>query len=186
MLAAMVTTSPSPDSSPGRPEAPHAGERPAEPAATEAAASGARRAPARADWRKDPFFATYFQRIDPAVADSFTSEQRAALRLMFGGRAPGRHLVDFRRSLPLFGQRIYLVLLFGKERRSLDRLAREGMLSRGSTWLMYLLLLLLLAIPLLGGLYLLKAAAGIDLLPDGGVHNLLESLGDQITLLFGG
>jgi hypothetical protein len=137
-------------------------------------------------WRQDPFFAEYFRRIDPRIADSFTAEQRAALKLMFAGRAPGRHLIDVRRSLPWFGKRMYLVLLFGRERRTTERLRREGAISRTADALTYAVVLAILLTPYLAGLYLAKSWLGIDLFPDGGLHALYETLTREIGMLFGG
>ncbi len=144
-----------------------------------------RRAAEPADWRDDPFFAEYFARIDRATADSFTPDQRAALKLMFAGRGPGRHWIDVRRSLPLFGRRIYLVLLMGRERRTLERLRREGVISRTGDAFAYVVTLAILLTPFLAGLYLLKNAMGVDLFPDGGLHAAYDTLVRQLEMLFG-
>lgn len=134
----------------------------------------------------DPFLAQYFQRVDLKVASSFTPEQRVALKQMFGDRSQGHHLIDFRHSLPIGMRRFYLVLLFGHERRTLERLAGEGMVSRGTTLVIYLLTACILGIPLLALFYVIKTAAGVDLIQDGGAHDLWEALKAQMGLLFGG
>jgi hypothetical protein len=136
-------------------------------------------------WREDPFFAQYFARIDRETADSFSPQQRAALKLMFAGRAPGRHWIDLRRSVPLLGRRIYLVLLVGRERRSAERLRREGMISRTGDALAYVLTLTLLLMPFAAFLYLAKSALGLDLIGGGGLHAALEAAQTQFELLFG-
>ena len=69
----------------------------------------------------DDFVAHYFRMIDPAVAASFTKEQRIALRTMFGGRGATRHPVDIRCTFPLGWRRFYLVLLIGRDRRKFIR-----------------------------------------------------------------
>ncbi|MEX2628354.1 MAG: hypothetical protein WD341_00335 [Tistlia sp.] len=134
----------------------------------------------------DGFLAQYFQRIDLKVAASFTPEQRVALKQMFGDRNQGNHVVDFRHSLPIGRRRYYLVLLLGHERRTLDRLRAEGVLARSTTLLIYLLTALILAVPLLVLIYVVKMAAGVDLVVDGGLHGFWEGLRAQIGLLLGG
>ena len=74
----------------------------------------------------DDFVAHYFRMIDPAVAASFTKEQRIALRTMFGGRGATRHPVDIRCTFPLGWRRFYLVLLMGWDRRKFIR-PRNGL-----------------------------------------------------------
>ncbi len=59
------------------------------------------------------------KRLPRDVAASFTAEQRAALDHAI---APSRHGVDIRLSLPLLGQRRYVVLLAGREKRPRARL----------------------------------------------------------------
>lgn len=137
----------------------------------------------------DPFLTKYFQRIDLKVAASFTPEQRRALRQMFGDYNQRSHLIDFRHSLPLGARRFYLVLLFGQERRSMERLREEGVLSRSTSLVVYLLILALLPLPVLGLYYLLKSLAGLDLDLDLGIDGslpaALEALRSQIDRLFG-
>ena len=134
----------------------------------------------------DSFLAQYFQRIDLKVAASFTPEQRIALKQMFGDRNQGNHVVDFRHSLPIGRRRYYLVLLLGHERRTLERLRAEGVVSRGTTIVIYTLTALLLALPLLAMIYALKTAIGADLVFDGGVHSFWDGLKAQLGFLFGG
>lgn len=133
----------------------------------------------------DGFLAQHFQRVDLKVAASFTPEQRAALKQMFGDRNQGNHVVDVRHSLPIGRRRYYLVLLLGHERRALDRLQAEGVISRSTTLVIYLLTALILAIPTLGLFYLVKVAAGVTLAEDGGT-GFWGGLLAQITLLLGG
>lgn len=82
----------------------------------------------------------YLKRIDPAVAKSFTDEQREAIKTMLGVRGAAKHMVELRRSVPLGRKRWYLVFLFGAERRSLHRLERDGAVSRPFNLLIYVLL----------------------------------------------
>lgn len=134
----------------------------------------------------DSFFEHYFRRIDPQVAASFTEEQRRAIRTMFGSRGIARHAVDFRRSFRLGRRRFYLVVLAGRERRSIERLAREGMISRGLDWAMSAIAVLVVLLPLAFALYVIKTAAGVNVLPEGGVHDAMQAIGEQLRLLTGG
>jgi hypothetical protein len=80
---------------------------------------------------RDPFIDHYFKRIDPRVAASFSPDQCEAIKTMFGARGIAKHSVEVRRSLPIGRGRYYLVLLFGRERRTFGRLYSEG--AVGST-----------------------------------------------------
>ena len=109
---------------------------------TQAQAGGGQIAPAETP--NDEFLAHYFRRIEPRVADSFTSEQREAIHTMFGGRWAARHAIDLRGSFPLGRRRYYLVFLFGRDRRRSLRLRpdhREELLG-------YVLLAVVVLIPL--------------------------------------
>lgn len=126
---------------------------------------------------EDPFFRHYFARVDRAVAASFSDAQRAAIKRMFGARGAGRHWVDLRLSVPFPGRRFYLVLLLGPERRAADRLRREGLVGGLLGVVALAAGLLTLAIPILIVAYLVKSALGIDLIPDGGLHDAIRQIG---------
>lgn len=121
---------------------------PANPAAT----SPSRRSQRLSD---DEFLAHYFRRIDPAVAASFTKEQRHALRTMFGDRGATRHAVDVRCTFPLGWRRFYLVFLLGRDRRRVIR-PRNGLPGDMGDWLAYLVMSLGLLAALFVLLSLLK------------------------------
>jgi hypothetical protein len=87
----------------------------------------------------DDFLAHYFRRIDPAVAASFTKEQRQAIRTMFGDRGATRHAVDIRCTFPLGWRRFYLVCLLGRDRRKIIR-PRNGLPGDMGDWLAYLVM----------------------------------------------
>ena len=87
----------------------------------------------------DDFLAHYFRRIDPAVAASFTKEQRRAIRTMFGDRGATRHAIDIRCTFPLGWRRFYLVFLAGRDRRRIIR-PRNGLPGEMGDWLAYLIL----------------------------------------------
>lgn len=92
----------------------------------------------------------YLRRVDPEVADSFTPEQREAIKTMLGNRGIARHAVEIRHSLPFGRRRFYMVLLMGREQRSLPRLAREAVQGRPMNLLVYLGLAALFCAPALG------------------------------------
>ena len=92
----------------------------------------------------------YLRRVDPQVADSFTAEQREAIKAMLGGRGIARHAIEIRHSLPFGRRRFYMVLLMGREQRSLPRLAREAVRGRPLNLLVYLGLAALFCAPALG------------------------------------
>ena len=98
----------------------------------------------------DEFLAHYFRRIDPAVAASFTKEQRHAMRTMFGDRGAARHPVDVRCTFPLGWRRFYLVLLLGRDRRRTIR-PRNGLPGDMGDWLAYMVL----SLGLLAALFML-------------------------------
>ena len=106
---------------------------------------------------KDPFIEHYFKRIDPRLAASFSDEQCAAIKEMFGARGVAKHAVEIRRSLPIGRQRYYLVLLLGRERRAFDRLFSEGAISRPFTVLGHVITAALWMIPVLLAAFALRA-----------------------------
>lgn len=71
--------------------------------------------------KNDPFVQTFFGRIPPETAATFTDTQLAELKRVFQGRVEQQHAVDIRLSVPIFQRRFYLVYLLGKENRRLKR-----------------------------------------------------------------
>lgn len=106
---------------------------------------------------RDPFLDHYFRRIDPRVAASFSPEQRDAIKAMFGARGVARHTVEIRRSLPIGRGRYYLVLLLGRERRTVGRLYSEGSMSTAFNLLGYAITAALWMLPAVGAALLLQA-----------------------------
>ena len=116
----------------------------------------------------DPFLRDFYARIPPPIAAGFSDQQLMAIRMAYGARTRGAHWIDLRTSLPLFGKRIYLVLLAGSERRSrqrrqLDRKSHPLAMAGNLVAMMLFGLMLLAAV--LGFLYLLKSSLGIDIFP---------------------
>ena len=111
--------------------------------------TGTRRAP------DQDFLDHYLKRLDPAMAESFSEEQKRAIWTMFGGRGITHHAVEFRRSLPLpGGRRFYTVFLCGREHRGIARLHGHGNCSRLTDLLWYLGLGALCLTPVLALLYI--------------------------------
>lgn len=90
--------------------------------------------------RPDPFLDNYLKRIDPAIAASFTEEQRRAIRSMFDGRVVRDHKIDIRHSFGFGRHRFYMVILGGRERRLLPKSRPQDPLSQIAGLLGYLAL----------------------------------------------
>lgn len=118
------------------------------------------------------------RRLSPELLDSFTPAQRAAVIAALVP-PPGSHSIDLRTSIPLFGGRYYLTVLAGRERRSLDRLAREGQLDLKRVVCAYAALSALVAAPIVMLLVVSLAfttLAGLDALdpPILALHELMH------------
>ena len=112
----------------------------------------------------DEAVSNILQRMPQNVAESFTEEQLSHLHSALGARSWKKHPVDLRTTFPVpfVKSRIYLVLLLGRNRRELSR--REKQIS-AITFMIFLLVFV--GISTLFGLlvlYLLKSAAGINLI----------------------
>lgn len=97
----------------------------------------------------DRFERTFNKRIPREVADSFTDQQRAAIRTAFGGENWDGHTVDLRGRIPLV--RWYFVFVAGPERRKKRRLGlddrpKSNILGRLFGALTMLVMLALLAV----------------------------------------
>ncbi len=133
------------------------------------------------DAPNDPFLEKFFSRIPSATAATFTPAQLAAIRMAFGARSWGSHAIDIRKSFPFFRRRLYFVLLIGGERRTAARLRAEGELfGTFGNAIVTLVFIALLIAPLIVGFYLLKTVAGVDLVPGGGTHGVLDDITQQL------
>lgn len=81
-------------------------------------------------------FTHMLSQMPAATVATFDAAQLRALSLALQ-QSNRQHRLDFRVSLPWFGSRIYFALLAGDERRSLDRLQREGQITVGRIALTY-------------------------------------------------
>lgn len=121
----------------------------------------------------------FFSSMEKSVADSFTAEQRKALKKSITNQDWHQHNVDFRPTLalPFLPWSFYLVLLVGINRRGLlpaERFIAFAMLL----FIIFIIGLLIIGCALVL-IYLLKSWLGIDLFPN-------ESLGiwDQFKSYF--
>ncbi len=132
---------------------------------------------------KDPFLEDFFRDMSPALARSFTDEQLRVIKMQFGARERGAHAVDLRFSVPLL--RRYVVLLIGRERRTLRRRKKDRKnypLGTVGNIAVAIVLLVLIAIPLSMGVPGFSLTTGVD--PVEAVSpGLMESLREQLVLL---
>lgn len=117
---------------------------------------------------KDEFIQEFLARIPENTAATFDKAQLAAVKMAFGARSFGAHTVDVRRSIPFFRRRFYLVWLMGWESRGPDRItsfhSNHPLVKLGNA-IAFLLFFGILLLALIGGLYALKTALGIDVFP---------------------
>ncbi|WP_067869384.1 3-phosphoshikimate 1-carboxyvinyltransferase [Neptuniibacter marinus] len=113
--------------------------------------------------KKDWFENGLMQRLPSEMQNSFTDEQIAALKVAFGARKWGKHPIDLRGTVNLWSWRYYFVFLMGRNQRSLSRSERRVSLII-KTFFIFLFLIFSTILGLLV-LYLVKSAAGIDLIP---------------------
>lgn len=110
---------------------------------------------------EDPAIVNLLARMPKDVRESFSELQLSHLRNAVGSRKWGAHRIDFRTTFGLFNYRYYLVLLAGKNIRTISRKQQKLQLLMNAALLTFFIsfctLLGLLA------LYLLKSALGINL-----------------------
>lgn len=118
----------------------------------------------------DAYAASVLANIDPKVRASLTDEQVQAIgRALATRHGKGAHLLDARGLIKTYFASYYYVLQFGRDRRmgrrrtDYERGMKARMLGNVIFFLMAISPLILLG---LVGLYFLKAALGIDLIPD--------------------
>ncbi len=108
-----------------------------------------------------------------------TNMQMAALDVAIARTRPkaGSHKLDYRVSVPFFGKRYYFVVKGGEERRSQDRIAKEGLNAPWRVSIAYTVLMGVIAttglMAVIVLLYLLKSIMGIDVYED---HSMLHNL----------
>ncbi|MEO1095426.1 MAG: hypothetical protein AAFX01_11060 [Cyanobacteria bacterium J06638_28] len=123
----------------------------------------------------------YLQRLSPGTRAALSLEQVQELKQLLHEAIPkpSPKIVDLRIVLDLLVTRYYIVIWVGKDRRKSPRRHTPTRLARVGNFVTACLLLLALNLTVTGALfmsaYLLKSAAGIDLLP-GHLNDLAPSL----------
>lgn len=118
--------------------------------------------------KERPFvYSRMLRRLPATVRNALTEEQLDAISDALIPDPP-THAVDYRVSIPFFGKRFYITLLAGRERRSLERLAREAQLHAKHIALFYSVMLMVLACISFIGLvlisYVVKSALDVDVM----------------------
>jgi hypothetical protein len=135
----------------------------------------------------DPFLERFFSRISREAAESFTDDQLLSIKQAFADQVGRDHSVDVRLSVPMLFRRYYVVFIAGPERRDHARRRRDKVgrrrVARTTNFAFMLIILLLGLMSVLGVLYLLKSALGIDLLPNTS-FGVWKSVQEQIGLMF--
>lgn len=111
----------------------------------------------------DEFKNGLLKRLPREMQESFSSEQVAALNVAFGARKWGKHPVDLRGTVNIWTSKFYFVVLMGRNKRQLSPRERRISLMVKAAFL-----LIFFTVSTLFGLlviYLLKSAAGINILP---------------------
>lgn len=97
------------------------------------------------------------------VQDSFSEEQLVYIKLALGARTWGSHAIYLRSTVNFFRYRYYYAFVAGRNRRELSvRERRLGLLIQALAVASFLVFSALLGIFVL---YIMKSAAGIDILP---------------------
>lgn len=142
----------------------HAARRTATPTAR---ASGAGSRPAVEDG-DPPFAKAVLRRISRSTWDALGAAQRAEIRAAVLSASPRRHAVDLRGSIPLVFFRAYFVLLAGRDTRRGNLHVEDERRARAvglGWWTASTLLALAVVAAALVGVYHVKCALGIDLIP---------------------
>ncbi len=115
------------------------------------------------DIKQDRFIARFLEKLPADQQQSFSDEQLQAVKMAFGARSWGAHAVDFRGTFSFFRWRYYFVFLMGRNVRTLSR--REQKAYRFATAMFISIFIVISTLFGLLVLYLIKSAAGIDLIP---------------------
>jgi hypothetical protein len=125
--------------------------------------------------KPDPFIEQFFARIPPKTATTFNQAQLEILKQTFGNRSSKKHTVDLRLSMPFPKGGFYWVLLMGREKRGRARLQQER--RKHPLWtvangLVISGFVLMIAIALLGTVFILEEQADIQINPE--VNNFVK------------
>ncbi|OAT32239.1 hypothetical protein M975_2131 [Buttiauxella brennerae ATCC 51605] len=107
----------------------------------------------------------FYQVLDEQTQAQLTPEQKQEIEdALISVTLSSRHRIDIRKSFPFFGSRYYMVFLLGRDLRK--RLRKESTLVRIIVTILILFGVLFGTLCVLLTLYMLKSAAGIDLIRD--------------------
>jgi len=118
----------------------------------------------------------YYSMIQPDVEKTFNFEQRQELRGVFKriARVPSQKIIDVRTTF-WFIKRLYLVLFIGIDRRRREPVGIwHELLAVFIRVLVFLILSVLLALVILGVMYIGKSEMGIDIFPDRHLSDVLH------------
>jgi mRNA-degrading endonuclease RelE of RelBE toxin-antitoxin system len=127
--------------------------------------------------QEDPLVKKILARIPTQTAATFTDVQLAELKRVFKERVNKKSAVDMRLSIPFFKRRFYLVLLMGKENRSLQRLKNSDFQIVNS----FLSVIYALAIisSFLGALFYIEKELQIDAFPYNQIQKVIDPATDK-------
>jgi hypothetical protein len=134
--------------------------------------------------RQDPFVENFFKQIAPQIAQSFTIDQLAAIKLVYGGRAWGRHTIDMRFTIPFLWERFYVVFIAGRDKRAAARRAvdrKSHPLATFGNAIVTIVFILVLSIPAFLIFDAVVSAFGSN---NGASQNFFSDLFGQIRELF--
>jgi hypothetical protein len=134
----------------------------------------------------DPFLERFFSRIPREMAESFSDDQLLAVKQAFADQVGRAHSIDVRVSVPLLLRRYYVVFIAGPERRDRARRQRDKGARRLAKRTNIIFMIFLASVglfSLLGVLYLVKSALGVNLLPDFSL-GLWRQVAEQFGLMF--
>jgi len=115
-----------------------------------------------------PLAKAVLRRISRSTWDTLGEAQRAEIRAAVLSASPRRHAIDVRGSIPLVFFRAYFVLLAGRDTRRGNLRVEDDRRARvvGLGWsIVSTLLALAIVAAALVGVYHVKCALGIDLIP---------------------
>jgi len=117
----------------------------------------------RSSVKQDPVIDKILSKMPENIANTFTDDQLTAMKTVFGARKWAKHPVDIRGVISIWSFRYYYVVLAGKEKRQLTRKQQDTALFIKAVFLFAFLIFSVITGLLI--LYLIKSAAGIDLIP---------------------
>ncbi|MFM2061367.1 MAG: hypothetical protein RLZZ507_1037 [Cyanobacteriota bacterium] len=131
--------------------------------------------------QNDPAIQRLLARIPAEISATFTDAQIAELKKVFEQQNNNSSAVDMRVSIPFFKRRFYLVLLMGKEKRSLQRL-KNSKFKVINSFVGTTYILAMISTILLGSLYIIERQLKIDAFPYSQIEQLRQSLKEDFQI----